>query len=142
VTVPSTTLTAIGFGFVSGSVILLNGVATPATFVDSSRLTANLTLGSPAPASLTIQVANPIPTYEDDTISDLSRALTGWNYAPASNPIFTNFGIDYSHNLIADESQHDRGSKTILGNVTIPGGQTAAQDRDQVLDAIFRHPSR
>jgi hypothetical protein len=84
---------------------------------------------------------NPIPTYGDDTISDLSRALTGWNYAPASNPTFTVFGIDYSQNLIADETQHDQGSKTIFGNIVIPAGQTAAQDRDQILNVIFNHPN-
>jgi len=84
---------------------------------------------------------NPIPTYGDDTIDNLSRALTGWNYAPPVNPTFTWFGIDYSQNLIATESQHDEGSKTILGNINIPAGQTAAQDRDQVLDAIFAHPN-
>ena len=84
---------------------------------------------------------NPLPTYTDNTIDDLSRALTGWNYAPPVNPIFTNFGLDYSQNLIATESQHDEGSKTIFGNINIPAGQTAAQDRDQVLDAIFAHPN-
>lgn len=86
-------------------------------------------------------LGNPFPTYDDNTIDDLSRALTGWNYAPPVNPLFTVSGIDYTQYLIADESQHDRGSKTILGNVNIPAGQTAAQDRDQVLNAIFAHPN-
>jgi len=86
-------------------------------------------------------LGNPLPTYDDNTIDELSRALTGWNYAPPVNPLFTVFGIDYTQNLIADESQHDKGPKTILGNVNIPAGQTAAQDRDQVLNAIFAHPN-
>ena len=61
VTAPTFSLAAIGSGFVNGSVILVNGVATQTTFLDSSHLSANITLATPTAASITIQVANPNP---------------------------------------------------------------------------------
>jgi len=82
----------------------------------------------------------PIPAYGEDTILDLSRALTGWGEAPPVDPGYTFYGIDWSAPLVPLESQHDHGQKRIFDTI-LPAGQTASLDRKMALDAIFAHPN-
>ncbi len=92
----------------------------------------------------TIQIGpdgSPISAYNQDTILDLSRVFTGWNYSRSGNPNYTFYSVDWSAPLIANESQHDNGSKRLFGSVTLPAGQSAEQDRKMALDAIFAHPN-
>ncbi|MEG9435593.1 DUF1800 family protein [Edaphobacter sp. HDX4] len=84
---------------------------------------------------------SPIPAYDEATILDLSRIFTGWNYGPSVDPHYTFYGIDWSAPLVANDSQHDKGQKTLFGNITIPAGQSTTQDRELALDAIFAHPN-
>lgn len=84
---------------------------------------------------------NPIPNYDDNTVIDASRMLTGWNYATPSNPDFTFYGVDYSQPLVANESTHDTGAKALFGDVNVPAGQTAEQDRASLVEAIVNQPS-
>jgi hypothetical protein len=84
---------------------------------------------------------NPIATYDQNTVLDMSRVFTGWNFGPTIRPAYFFFGKDYSSPLVATESQHDHGQKILFGNVTLPAGQTAAEDRSAALDAIFNHPN-
>jgi uncharacterized protein (DUF1800 family) len=84
---------------------------------------------------------NPIPTYTQADVMDLGRAFTGWTF-PATpgmpsqnhNPVF------YGGPMIAVESLHDMGPKTILGQA-IPAGQSAEQDLASALGIIFNHPN-
>jgi hypothetical protein len=80
----------------------------------------------------------PIPAYDEDTVLNVSRALTGWVNAPPVDPEFTFYGADYSAPLVPNESQHDHGQKQIFGTI-LPAGQTATEDRTMTLDAIFAH---
>ena len=82
----------------------------------------------------------PIPTYTQDQVVDLSRVFTGWVLPPLSSP-YVELGIDYLNPLQAMETQHDEGAKTIVGPTTIPAGQGTVQDRKLALDAIFNHPN-
>ena len=83
----------------------------------------------------------PLPAYDQNTVLDLSRALTGWDLPTPVNPAFTAFLIDESQVLTPVEANHDHGAKTLFGNVNLPAGQTTTQDRDQALNAIFNHPN-
>ncbi len=83
----------------------------------------------------------PVPSYDQSTVDDLSRAFTGWNFAPAKDPSFTAYSIDWSQPLVAQNQYHDYGAKTLFGNVKLPGGQDAETDRKMALDAIFQHPN-
>lgn len=83
-----------------------------------------------------------LAAYDQDTVSALTRAFSGWTYAPAdgaasrwTNP--TNF-ID---TMVAIDAQHDTSSKILFDGVTLPAGQTAQQDLDAAIDAIFNHPN-
>ena len=82
-----------------------------------------------------------IPTYDQNTLVDLSRALTGWNYPAPVDPVFTIQGADYSLPLIPRDDLHDHGAKTLFGSVHLAAGQDITLDRTQALDAIFNHPN-
>ncbi len=84
----------------------------------------------------------PVPTYDQDTVENLARALTGWTYPPRPgvasrfpNPPY------YLGRMVAFEVQHDTAVKTLFGNRTIPAGQNAVQDLNAALDLIFNHPN-
>ncbi len=84
----------------------------------------------------------PIPTYEQDTVENLARALTGWTYPPRPgvasrfpNPPF------YLGRMVPFEAQHHTAVKTLFGNRTIPAGQNAVQDVNSALNIIFNHPN-
>lgn len=75
----------------------------------------------------------PIPTYTQETIQQLSLALTGWVYA---GNVYENFTTP----MVPNEARHDMGSKTLFG-VTLPAGQTTEQDLESVLDILMNHPN-
>lgn len=87
---------------------------------------------------------NAIPSYNQATIGEFARALTGWTYAPIppatggnSNP--ENFNADLVPTSSA--SRHDTDPKTLLNGLVTPAGLTAAQDLELVIDNIFNHPN-
>ncbi len=82
-----------------------------------------------------------IPTYDQDTIINLSRVFTGWENAIPVNPQTTFEGVDFSQNLVPVESEHDTRAKLLFGTYTLPAGHTTTQDRDRALDIIFAHPN-
>jgi len=79
-------------------------------------------------------------TYDQRTITDMSRALTGWT--------FPGKAITEGHNpenfdapIIAVEANHDEGKKTLVGGLTLPPGQSAEKDLNDVLGALSTHPN-
>jgi len=85
---------------------------------------------------------NPVPTYNQAEVTDLARALTGWTYPTAPEATAKNNNPPYYFDrMVAVESEHDTGMKTIFDNVLVPPGQTAEQDLDTVLDALMRQPT-
>ncbi len=83
-----------------------------------------------------------IPTYDQTTVREVARALTGWTYPtrPGVATGVTNW--EYFVGLLEPRPQnHDNGAKTLLNGVVVPAGQTLSQDLDAVLDNIFQHPN-
>ena len=80
-----------------------------------------------------------IPTYDQNTILDLSRAFTGWNYGPVVNSQYVSYAIDFSQPLAPFDQYHDHNAKTLFGSVNLPAGQDITTDRTAALDAIFNH---
>lgn len=80
---------------------------------------------------------NPIPTYTLDTVTNFARVFTGWTYPGGS------FGGSpkYTGPMIAVDSHHDTGSKTLLNGFVVPAGGTAQGDMDLALQNIFNHPN-
>ena len=82
----------------------------------------------------------PIPTYDQTTISQLARALTGWTFPgpvlrSGHNP------ENYQGQMIPVEANHDSGAKTILNGQVLPAGQSAAVDLEAVVQTVAQHPN-
>ena len=83
-----------------------------------------------------------IPTYDQNTLREVARALTGWTYPtkPGATPGTRN--QEYFVGLMEPRPQnHDTGAKTLLNGLVVPAGQTVTQDLDAVLDNLFQHPN-
>ncbi|GJM08480.1 MAG: hypothetical protein DHS20C11_07560 [Lysobacteraceae bacterium] len=97
-----------------------------------------------------------IPTYQQPHIVALAEAFTGWNFANADNgdgdcepwewqwPEW-NFLEPMEPCVVTNpnpgqpDDYHVTTEKTIVGDVTLPAGQTAEQDMEQALDTLFEH---
>jgi len=82
----------------------------------------------------------PIPSYTPPTITNMARALTGWTFT--GHAIVSGYNVEnYTGPMIPVEANHDEGSKTIVGGVVLPAGQTAQQDLQTVLQTLATHPN-
>jgi uncharacterized protein (DUF1800 family) len=83
------------------------------------------------------------PTYAQDTVVDLARALSGWVLAPAiAHNTQTNQDVpNYRDQVVAVVGRHDTGQKVLFGSSTIPAGQTVDQDLNSAIDILFNHPN-
>jgi uncharacterized protein (DUF1800 family) len=79
-------------------------------------------------------------TYDQRTITDVARALTGWTYPGKAIPQ-GHSPENYSGPMIAVEANHDQQKKVIVGGVALPAGRSADQDLNDVLDALATHPN-
>ncbi len=78
-----------------------------------------------------------IPTYDQDTVTGFARVFTGWKIAPPPQTGVPN----YLDPMQLKSSNHETGTKQLLGGVTLPAGQTATKDLSDALDNIFNHPN-
>jgi uncharacterized protein (DUF1800 family) len=96
---------------------------------------------------------NPIPTYDQDDIVELSRALTGWAYPPipgATPPSnLFNRPVNYIGDLVPIEgplngtgstNYHDIGAKSVMG-FTQPAGMRANEDVLWAVHLAANHPN-
>ena len=77
-------------------------------------------------------------TYNQDTITNLARALTGWTF-PGKALTEGHNPESFDGPMIAVEANHDRGRKVIVGGVELPAGQPADRDLAGVLHALADH---
>jgi uncharacterized protein (DUF1800 family) len=84
---------------------------------------------------------NPVPTYTQDDVMALGRALTGWTYPTQPGQTLQKHNPEYYGGpMLPFESNHDAGAKTLLGQ-SVAAGQSAEQELDSVLTIIFNHPN-
>ncbi|MDV6250116.1 DUF1800 domain-containing protein [Vibrio sp. EA2] len=72
----------------------------------------------------------PVPTYTQDDVQELARALTGWK----------NSDTEFVKTMQVVSSLHDSGEKSILGT-TIPAGLTGQEELSRVIDILMSHPN-
>lgn len=101
---------------------------------------------------------NPIPTYDQNGVNNLTKVLTGWGFCSLAGPSCPNIvlGIpNYIDPLLLRENNHDLTAKTLLnypGSTTTniaacTGCNTAAittyanNSLNQALNNIFNHPN-
>ena len=82
----------------------------------------------------------PIPPYTEETVRELSRALTGWTYPtqPGKELRWPNRSY-FVGPMVPYEEKHDPGEKILMDGFVIPAGQTAQEDFDMAINHIFRH---
>ena len=80
--------------------------------------------------------------YDEEVIVNLARVFTGWTYPtrPGNEPRWRN-PSHYVGPMVAIESHHDTGEKTLMNGFVIPAGQTAEEDLNAALQHIFTHPN-
>ena len=78
----------------------------------------------------------PIPTYNQSTITAFARVFTGWVFTPPRITGVTNF-IDPL--VPGAANAHDTDAKALLNGVTLPAGHDAATDLHDALDNVFSH---
>ena len=86
----------------------------------------------------------PIPSYNQATIANFARALTGWTYPPRPGATSGNSNPEYFIGEVvptSSASRHDTDSKALLRGVVTPAGLTAPQDLEWVIDNIFQDPN-
>ena len=84
----------------------------------------------------------PIPTYDQTTITETAKVFTGWAYfTTAANPNFRGAAADYINPMMLYPASHDDTQKTIVGGKIIPANQGGAKDLKDTLDALFNHPN-
>jgi hypothetical protein len=82
----------------------------------------------------------PIPTYNQDTITNFARLFTGWQRAP-NRPEFPN-ALNYLDPMVpGPPGNHDTTSKTLLRGFVTTAGHTALQDLNDGLDNIYNDPN-
>jgi len=92
--------------------------------------------------SAVMQNGQPVATFGGSVVPNMAKALTGWTYptAPDAEPKANNPPYFFGQ-MFAVEARHDSTAKTVVGNVAIPGGRTAEQDLESVLDALMAQPT-
>ena len=82
-----------------------------------------------------------IETYSQKDVIEITRALTGWNFAEPNGKRKSANGANYGKPMEAEwKDQHDTGAKTFLGK-TIPAGQDAYKDLDSLVEILVTHPN-
>ncbi len=86
---------------------------------------------------------NLIASYSQTTVENLARVFTGWTYANFNNatPPIRNNPAYFDYPMLPVASNHDTGSKTLIGGFVIPANQTATQDLNMAIDHLFAHPN-
>lgn len=106
----------------------------------------------------------PIPTYNQEIISETAKVFTGWAYAvPGAGNNFTAYPTTPANLPAPDptngwlnpmryfDAQHDKTAKRVIGlqqvplatatPTVIPANQTGPQDLKIMLDTLFNHPN-
>jgi len=91
---------------------------------------------------------NPIPTYDQKIVEEFARVFTGWILAPAlpGPPGIGGTVPNYRDPMRVRvsggfEDYHDKGPKTLLNGLQLPGGQSQAVELGAAIDNIAFDPN-
>jgi uncharacterized protein (DUF1800 family) len=80
----ATPVTITGSGFIAKSQVMVNGIASPTTYVDTTHLSTTLTLPSNVSSSVSVQVFNPTPGSMSSSPLSISVAVPSLSVSPAA----------------------------------------------------------
>lgn len=93
------------------------------------------------------QEGNFIPTYGNQTITEMAKVFTGMSHSTTNNGrAATSFydvarGNDYLYDMKVWDEEHETGPKSIVNGVQLDGSQTGEEEVQAALDALLEHPS-
>ncbi len=82
----------------------------------------------------------PIPTYTQNQVKSFALAYTGWTFPSPSattQDLLNKSARTHNSPMVAVDSQHDPSAKALINGRYLSAGQSAAQDLDGALQAIF-----
>jgi uncharacterized protein (DUF1800 family) len=81
------------------------------------------------------------PSYDQTTIREVARALSGWTYPTAAGATPRSQNPPHFVGVMEPRpASHDRAAKTIFG-VSIPANQSVTADMEKTVDILFEHPN-
>ena len=72
-------------------------------------------------------------------MTGFAKVFTGYQFVATRFPGSTPAIVNYVTPMAVTESRHDKSTKLLLDNVTLPANQTFAQDLTQAMDNIFNN---
>jgi len=103
-----------------------------------------LELLNPDGSAILDEFGRPVPTYDQDVVVGMARALTGWNFRgtpPASTPKQWDESLGLLGRMEPDPTRHDTDPKLLVGGYEAPGGLSPEEDLALVLDLLAGHPN-
>lgn len=86
-----------------------------------------------------LQGGQPVPTYDQNVISNYAKVFTGFAYNNAGTNLFGGTNTYLPMSCVATE--HDTTAKVVVGGTTIAAGQTCAADVRDGLNLLASHPN-
>ena len=84
----------------------------------------------------------PVPTYTPNTVTAVSEAFTGWTYPPQPGTVTRGHNpLNYIGAMVPVQANHDTSAKDLFPGFTLPANQSAEQDLDGAIHALFMQPS-
>lgn len=99
------------------------------------------------PAGNVVPAGQPIPTYDNTTITQFARVFTGMTFADGVS--FLGASENWLEPMDLWDAYHDLAPKTLLNGVTLPArgaspgvtGTATEADLDAAIDCLFNHPN-
>ena len=82
----------------------------------------------------------PIPTYDNDDITEFAKIFTGLSYGSAA-PDFSGGTQVWDRPMRMYPEYHEPGPKYLLRGRYIPAGRSGMQDVEDAIDNLFYHPN-
>jgi len=82
----------------------------------------------------------PIPTYDNDDITEFAKIFTGLSFASAAPDFFGGDPV-WTRPMRMYETQHEPGPKILLRGRYVPPGQSGMKDIQDAIDNLFHHPN-
>jgi len=83
---------------------------------------------------------DPIPTYDNDDITEFAKIFTGLSHASAV-PMFRGGDPVWDRPMRMYDAYHEPGPKYLLRGRYLPPGQSGMEDVEAAIDNLFGHPN-
>ncbi|MEM7246580.1 MAG: DUF1800 family protein [Acidobacteriota bacterium] len=79
----------------------------------------------------------PIPTYDNGDITEMARVFTGFDWPFSEEEMEAD--VDFAMPMFMNETEHDTGSKRLVGGRILPAGNTGLVDVRAATDHLVDH---